>query len=427
MTSNKTKGRNDMSNNFGRWGWSTILMCLVAYFIAGGVSTDGLNIYVNALSGIRGWSTASMLSFSTYGGWIGVILTFILGHITAKNMKATKPIMIITLLITAVLMYFYGHTTSFPLYAVCVAGVSCISVGYSQICPNNIQTLWFPRRKAIALGFSTIGFPLCTMLWPNVTNRLMGSFGVGGMFTAIAIFIAVYALVLIPWCKVTPEEVNVAPDNDPMSAEEIRASMKAMAEYKSPWTMKRLLKEKRTWFIGVGLGLMWMVTVAIVSRLVARLLAMGLERGSAVGMLSVVGFFGIFGSYLWGWLDQKLTTKTASLLYCAWYVVALICLIFMQSTVLMYIGVFMVGISVGGICNLIPSMVGSIFGRKDFAAANRFISALTKALCACAYLYMGKMEAAVGMTGAYVGLIVICVVAALLIALIKPFANTEHA
>ncbi len=107
--------------------------------------------------------------------------------------------------------------------------------------------------------------------------------------------------------------------------------------------------------------------------------------------------------------------------------VALICLIFMQSSVLMYIGVFMVGISVGGICNLIPSMVGSIFGRKDFAAANRFISALTKALCACAYLYMGKMEAAVGMTGAYVGLIVICVVAAALIALIKPFANAEHA
>ena len=70
MTFNKTKGRNDMSNNFGKWGWSTILMCLVAYFIAGGVSTDGLNIYVNALSGIRGWSTASMLSFSTYGGWI---------------------------------------------------------------------------------------------------------------------------------------------------------------------------------------------------------------------------------------------------------------------------------------------------------------------------------------------------------------------
>lgn len=424
MSSQTVKKRSDMSNNFGAWGWSTILMCLVAYFIAGGVGTDGLNIYVGALVGDRGWDRAAMLSFSTYGGWIGVVLTFILGQFTAKRMKSTKPIMIGTLLVTAILMYFYGHTTNFVFYAICVMGVSCFSVGYSQICPNNIQTNWFPRRKAIALGFSTIGFPLCTMIWPWATNKLMGAFGVGGMFTAIAIFIAVFAIACIFWCKVTPEEVGVAPDNDPMSAEEIRANQKAMAEYKSPWTMKKLLAEKRTWFISIGLGLMWMVTVSIVSRLVARLLSSGVvaDQGAAVGMLSVVGFFGIFGSYIWGWIDQKFGTKNASLIYCVWYIVALILLIMMSNTVLMYIGVFMVGISVGGICNLIPSMVGTIFGRKDFAAANRFISAVTKGLCSCAYLYMGRMEAmSWGMTGAYIGLIVICAISFLLIFCIKPF------
>lgn len=427
MNAQPTKKRSDMSNNFGAWGWSTILMCLIAYFIAGGVGTDGLNIYVGALSAAHEWDRAAMLSFSTYGGWIGVVLTFVLGQITAKRMSSTKPVMVVTLLLTAVCMFFYGHTNNFAVYAVCVMGVSCLAVGYSQICPNNVQTNWFPRRKAIALGFSTIGFPLCTMIWPNVTNRLMGAFGVQGMFTAIAVFVAVFGIICIFWCKVTPEEVGVAPDNDPMSADEIKASMKAMAEYKSPWTMKKLLAEKRTWFIGIGLGLMWMVTVSIVSRLVARLIGMGLEQPAAVGMLSVVGFFGIFGSYIWGWLDQKLGTKTASLVYCVWYIVALVLLITMQSSALMYIGVFMVGISVGGICNLIPSMVGTIFGRKDFAAANRFISAVTKGLCSCAYLYMGQMEKLAGMTGAYIGLIVICVVAFALVFCIKPFQVAKEA
>lgn len=429
MNAQQTKKRGDMSNNFGSYGWSMIIMCMIAYFIAGGVGTDGLNIYVGAVSGQQGWEQAGMLAFSTYGGWIGVIVTFILGHITAKRMQSTKPIMVITLLLTAVLMYFYGHTSNYALFGLCVAGVSFLSVGYSQVCPNNIQTNWFPRRKAIALGFSTIGFPLCTMIWPNVTSRLMDAFGVEGMFTAIAVFIAAYAIICIFWCKVTPEEVGRAPDNDPMSAEEIRANQKAMAEYKSPWTMKKLLAEKRTWFIGVGLGLMWMVTVAIVSRMVVRLTTgVGMERMEAVNMLSVVGFFGIFGSYLWGWIDQKIGTRKASLLYCAWYVIALIFLIFMSNAVLMWVGVFMVGISVGGICNLIPSMVGTIFGRKDFAAANRLISAVTKGICACSYLYMGQMEKqAWGMTGAYVGLIVICVVAAILIACITPFASAEKA
>ena len=76
MSNLTQKQRKDTSFSYGAWGWSTIIMCMLAYFIAGGVGTDGLNIYVGALSGLRGWEKASMLAFSTYGGWIAVIVTF---------------------------------------------------------------------------------------------------------------------------------------------------------------------------------------------------------------------------------------------------------------------------------------------------------------------------------------------------------------
>ena len=191
--------------------------------------------------------------------------------------------------------------------------------------------------------------------------------------------------------------------------------------------MKRLLKAPQTWFIGIGMGLLWMVTVAIVSQLVSRLMGAGYERTAAVGMLSVMGFFGIFGSYIWGYIDLKIGTKKATYIYAAWYVVALLLLIFMANTVSIYLGVFMVGISVGGICNLIPSMIGSVFGRHDFAAASRFISAITKGICACAYLYNARSLALTGdLTAGYVGLIVICVVAALLVWRIKPVPKISN-
>lgn len=56
--------------NFGRRGWVIIIMCLIAYYIGGGINTDGLNIFVGALSGARGWDRAAMLTWSTYGGWL---------------------------------------------------------------------------------------------------------------------------------------------------------------------------------------------------------------------------------------------------------------------------------------------------------------------------------------------------------------------
>lgn len=417
--------KTDLSNSFGKWGWSTIFMCLIGYMISGGVSTDGLNIYVGALTELRGWDRAAMLAFSTYGGWIGVILAFVFGTVIAAKVARAKWVHIGTLLVTALAMFFYGHTQNFAVYAICVMTVSSMTAGFGLVSPNVIQTNWFPRRKALALGWSTIGFPLCSVVWPALTNQLMMHFGVGGMFTGIALFILVYALVCIVWCHPTPEEIGCAPDNDPMNAEEIRRSQMELQNYKSPWTIKALVKEKRTWLISVGLGLMWMVTVAIVSQLVSRLMEIGYERTNAVGMLSVLGLFGIFGSWLWGWIDQRIGTKKASLLYCAWYAFTLLLLIIMNNRIMSFAAVAMVGVSVGGICNLIPSMTGTIFGRKDFAAANRLISAVTKGICACAYLYVAQSSKITGgLTGTYIGLIFVCIAAAIIISFIKPFEKS---
>lgn len=413
--------------NFGRRGWVIIIMCLIAYYIGGGINTDGLNIFVGALSGARGWDKAAMLTWSTYGGWVGIVLSLLFGHLTVKKKNGAKYVLVGSLLVTAVAFYFYGHTQTYGVYALCVGVCAAFSSGYSLVSPNVIQTNWFPKKKAMVLGISTIGFPLCTMSFPALSNFLMGTVGLEGMFTIIAIGVAVFAVICIFICKVTPEEVGAYPDNEPIDSQVFEQQKLEMQSYKSPWTIKKLVKEKMFWFSNIGLGLMWMVTVAIVSQLVSRLMGAGYERGQAVAMLSVMGFFGIFGSYLWGWIDQKLGTKKAALIYCLWYIVALVLLIFMANTLTIYLAVFMVGTSVGGICNLIPSMTGTLFGRKDFAAANRLASPVTTGIKACAFLFVAQSMRLTGrLTGAYIGLIIVCIVAFLLICCIKPLEQTKN-
>ena len=412
--------------NFGVKGWIIIFMCMIAYFIGGGINTDGLNIFVNALSEARGWDNAAMLTWSTYGGWAGVIFALIFGQITVRYKNGAKYVMIGSLAATVVAFYFYGQTTNYYVYALCVSVCAAVSCGYSLVAVNVIQTNWFPKKKGLVLGISTIGFPLCTMIFPYISNFLLGTVGLEGMFTAICIFVAVFTVICIFICKVTPEEVGVAPDNEPMEKAAIEKQKQEIAAYKSPWTVKKLAKEKMFWFSSVGLGLIWMVTVGIVSQLVTRLVAAGYDRGTAVGMLSVMGFFGIFGSYIWGWIDDKFGTKLASLIYCVWYVIALILLIFMFNTVTVYIAIFMVGTSVGGICNLIPSMTGTIFGRKDFPSANRLASPVTSGIKSCAYLFVAQSLRLTGnLTGAYIAMIVVCIISAILIAMIKPVQSVE--
>lgn len=118
--------------NFGVKGWIIIFMCMIAYFIGGGINTDGLNIFVNALSEARGWDNAAMLTWSTYGGWAGVIFALIFGQITVRYKNGAKYVMIGSLAATVVAFYFYGHTTNYYVYALCVSVCAAVSCGISS-------------------------------------------------------------------------------------------------------------------------------------------------------------------------------------------------------------------------------------------------------------------------------------------------------
>ncbi|WP_316861092.1 MFS transporter [uncultured Cohaesibacter sp.] len=402
-------------------GWSILFMCLVAYFISGALNTDGLNIFVSALSSERGWARSDMLVWSTYGGWIGLICAYYFGEITSRFQKGAQWVMVGSLVVSAIAFYFYGNSDNYTIYAICVMACSAMSLGYSFVAVNVIQTNWFPKKKGLALGISTMGFPICTMIFPAIAHNLIHAVGLEGMFTVVALFVALFAVVAFLFCNSSPEEVGQYPDNEKVSQEQYAKDKQEIATYQSPWTVRKLAREKVFWCANIGLGLMWMVTVAIVSQLVARLVGAGYERGAAIGMLSIMGFFGIFGSYLWGWIDQKVGTRNAGLLYCTWYAIALVLLIFMANEIVIYLAVFMVGVSVGGIGNLMPSMTGTIFGRKDFAAANKLASPIQSGIRSCAFLFVAMSLKITGdLTGAYIGLIGICVLSFLLISQVKP-------
>ena len=62
----------------------------------------------------------------------------------------------------------------------------------------------------------------------------------------------------------------------------------------------------------------------------------------------------------WFWLDQKIGTKTASVIYSASYIIALLLLIFAKLPIFTYIAIVFVGLGIGGLLNLMPSMVISV-------------------------------------------------------------------
>ena len=201
--------------------------------------------------------------------------------------------------------------------------------------------------------------------------------------------------------------------------EEIQANLKEIAEYKSPWTVGKLLTNKQVWLTSLAYGVYILVTVALISQLIPRLTAGGWTQEKATGMMTVAAVLGLLGSYVTGWMDQKIGTKKTSVIYGIWYLAAVLSCCLPASDLSMYLSVFLIGVGIGGIGNLFPSMVGNLFNRHDFARALGVMNVITLILRSFAFSILAfGLEHLGGFSGAYaivaginvVGIICCCLI-----------------
>lgn len=407
--SKNTKSMSTTKSNFGAWGWSMILYCALIYYFAAAASTDGLNIYPEAFAALRGWDAGTITAFATIGGLTAIPGTVLFSILAEK--KGSRFTAVLGLILTGLSMILFAYAPTLPLYLFASILVQFFAGSILlSVVPNNMMNKWFPVKKGLALGWASMGLPLCTATFVAIAAAMIAKMGPANTYGIIGVVMILFGVASHFWVKDTPEEVGVAPDNLDMSAEEIAASKRELDSYRSDLTMGTLMRDKRAWCTGLGLGLMWMVTVGIVSRLIPRLMDLGYEQGSALGMLTIASLCGIAGSYAWGWLDQKFGTRKTSVIYGFWYIIALLLLMVEGNHAITWCAIVIVGIGIGGIGNLVPSMIGTIYGRKDYLMANRFIMPVCTIVRSCAFALMSFAIATTGgYTGAYTVFIGACV------------------
>jgi MFS family permease len=386
---------NELTNSkFGKWGWSIVFYSFMLYYFWSGIAMDGLNVYTTAFPAAYGLDPNTILGYTTPAGIIGVIGGIIAGRLVMRT--GARKLSSICLIVSGIIFTFFGTlATTHISYFIFLTLLTVISTGFGLIANTAIMSNWFPRKKGIALGWSTMGAPFCTATFVAILSGLVGAFGIGKATIIIGIALTIFGIISIFWIRNYPEEVGAYPDNIKENSENLAAQLREVRAYKSPFTIGVLLKDKDMWLASLGFGMLWMVTVGIVSQFIPRMLSVGYELSTALMMLTIASIIGLAGSYFWGWLDQKTNTKLASLIYSASYIIALVLLI-QGSQIAAYIAIVFVGLGLGGLLNLMPSMVISIYGRYDFVAANSLISPIAVLLQKGAFIIMAVLLAQSG-------------------------------
>ena len=406
-----------MAKKSFRYGYLLQIDVLLMFFLFAALTNDLFNVFPSMLSEIYGWNYSLTLSATTYAGYAGVIGTFVGSALVQK--KGNRFTACMSMVLAGFFACIFVRFPSFPLYVVLVCCLFFFAFQFGTVLTGTITAAWFPRKRGYILGFTSAGMCLSTCISPQIFVALMAKMGLNGAVTCFGVVTIIVGLISVFWIKERPEDIGLVPDGDDRNLEELMANEEAMRNYQSPWTIGKLLKTKVVWTQAIGYGVLFTATLGILGQWIPRAMAGGYTQAAALNQLSVASLCGIFFSILWGILDGKMGTKKASIVFCIWHIAATsILLAGVHSEVLTWIGIIMVGSTVGGIGNLGPSMIIKTFGRWDTPAATKVVQTITNILRVSAFAIVALgLNIFGGYTPTYVIFIVCGVVGLILILL----------
>ena len=402
---------------FGK-GWGTILYCLLMFWFYAGMVNDSSNIVAPAVAERLGIPAGNVLNMGTVAAMVGVIFFFIMG---AVNRKIGPRVTSFICLILGGIGYFgMGHAGSLAAYGIslCICTIGCMSAGY--IAGGAFVAQWFPKKKGIVMGYTTMGHNMATGFFVPLITLLVRKLGVSNAVVLPSILVIILAVCGILLMRNTPQERGINPDN--VSDEEYKANyFQEEVDDDGGWTVKRLFSRPTFWLVAVASGGFQFVSTVIITQLVVRNMQVGFTQGQAVGIMTILAFAGILGSWIIGALDQKIGTKKTMIFFGIWYAVALM-LEVTEIRLLVIIFLIMFALALGGSANFTTSLPAAVFGRHGFKKVNSVLFPIQALVSSFGFLVNGTVLNA---TGSLRMSYVIAAVAAIVVVILVLFIN-EH-
>ncbi len=263
---------------------------------------------------------------------------------------------------------------------------------------------WFVRYKGIIFGLVTIAAPLSTATFTPVGTKIFQQVGFADFYTGLGLFIAFWGMIGIWAMKEKPEDQGFDPDGIPFTAEEraeLEATRAAERNHVSGWTISKILRCKEFWYVALSWGLIGGLMMAgIMSQVIPIITGSGISLDSALFLMSVMALGGMPLSYFWGWLDDKVGTPKANAVFSLAYVIGAFGFAFggPDNLYLIYIALFCISLGVGGMPNLMPSLIAYVFGRHEFVNLYRWVYGVQMVMMSIGMTYLAVMN---DLTGSY--------------------------
>lgn len=389
-------------SNFGKKGWAVAIYGFFCFAVAGLLS-NGMNVLYGYYGGVYGWERTSMAFFVSVANWLSILIIIFFGLLSKKI--GAKNMLIIGLVGCAASMFGFAFIRTLAQFAICYIGFTLFAAAITGFGIQLLGSNWFPKKKGLFMGWATMGVILAASAVNATIVASINGPGLHVFFIGCAGLLIAMLLYTFAFVKNYPEEVGAFPDNDTTFSREQQVEiLKQGEEYRktSPWTIPAILKDKYTWTISIGWGLLNLTMGGVFGQIVPAFMSFGHSQSFAVNILTYSFAVGFFFSWMGGWWDAKWGTKHASMwMVCGMNILGCLLLaLFGHNGWISMVGIwFIMGANSAG-NNMTMSVVSNRYGRYDFANGWTVISVMTRIIQAAGAYVTSR---AADISGSYKG------------------------
>lgn len=405
----KKDNRNSVVD-FGFHGWFHIIYMLLVFWFYVGMVNDGSNNIAGDIAArmLGSAEQAGVISAcNSVAGILGVLLFIVSGILNRKiGPRYMSGINCIIAGMAYIGVLNAPNTFVYTLMMTLTCG-TIMSAGY--LSNGVIVANWFPKKKGIVMGYTTMGHNLATALFVPLILYLVAVLGVERACYPISGGCIILGLIGLLFIRDTPFERGLLPDNVPEAVyEKYYDTDEGGQDRDGGWTTAGLLKTDQMWLCAVTTGIFQICSVGTMSQMISRTTnGFGFTVMVAAAIMSVCAVVGVVGSFLIGVLDQKIGTRRAMILFGCWYALALLAN-FTNTMAGFWVSIVMIGIGIGGSANFTTSLPASVFGRRGFDKVNSVLFPIQGIITALTFAINGAVMTMTGGNVRYAYLIDAC-------------------
>jgi MFS family permease len=303
------------------------------------------------------------------------------------------------------------------------AVLAVLGLGTTHVAFTRVISVWFTRRRGLALGLALAGLGLGGFGWPLLAQWAIQTVGWRQGYVIIAAVIAVVPTSIIGLVvRDTPQAMGLQPDGDSGPSDPGTGAQPA-----SGFSVREALATARFWMM---LGAFLLIGTAITSvqvHLVPLLTGRGVEPMLAATAMSVLAVALVFGRLAAGWLMDRFFAPRVAIAFLLGPIVAVALLAAGVTGPLAFLAGILTGLAAGAEVDVTAYLTSRYFGLRFFSSIYAFYYSAYSLGAGIGPLVTAQ---AVQATGGYTSILYahagLLVVATVLLGRLPPFPRWEH-